>query len=125
MLKSWFSRFAVIGAVLTAVVLASSSPAMADSNKSIGNQYGTFTFIDDGDTFRICDNLADGHGVTGILVEKNAWNGTRKTVMEIDDGGDRGCDKGAFNIGNLHEYKMYFFWGGDFSTHLATGWFNE
>jgi hypothetical protein len=102
------------------------APAAAATNKTLVDSHGQFTFIDDGDVFQICDNKADGHGVTGQLLLRSGVDGSISTVMTIDDGGDDNCDKQGFNIGNWHDYKMIYWWNGDKSgTIQSTGWFNE
>ncbi|MDI6101698.1 hypothetical protein QLQ12_24050 [Actinoplanes sp. NEAU-A12] len=53
-------------------------------------------------------------------------DGDISTVMTIKDGGDDGCDKQGFNIGNWHNCRMVYWWDGNKNgTIQATGWFNE
>ncbi|CAM3198965.1 hypothetical protein [Stackebrandtia soli] len=126
MRKTWITRLAVAGAMALALVGLTAAPAAAATNKTLVDSHGQFTFIDDGDVFQICDNKADGYGVTGQLQLRSGVDGSISTVMTINDGGDDGCDKQGFNIGNWHTYRMIYWWGGNKSGTLqATGWFNE
>lgn len=110
----------------TALPLALAAPAHAVENKTLVDSHGQFTFIDDGDVFKICDTNADGHGVTGQLQLRSGVDGSISTVMTINDGGDNDCDKQGFNIGNWHTYRMIYWWNGNKSgTIQATSWFNE
>ncbi|MFI5806800.1 hypothetical protein [Streptomyces sp. NPDC051561] len=115
-----FSRIAVAGAAVAAVIAGTATPAMADTNRTISNSHGKFTFIDDGDMFEVCDTKADGHGVTGKLLE----SGSNDFVLTVTDGGDSGCDKKGYNIGNLREYQMWLSWNGGGAT-VKSIWFNE
>jgi hypothetical protein len=126
MRKTWMTRIVLAGAMAMAMVGLMASPASAD-NKSLGDSHGSFTFIDDGDMFEICDEKADGHGVIGRLVlVKAGIDGSFNYVLILDDGGDAGCDKQGFNIGNLHSYRLEYWWEGNKGdTFQATGWFNE
>ena len=126
MYKTWLTRLAVAAAMAMALVGLTAAPAAAATNKTLVDSHGQFTFIDDGDVFQICDNKADGHGVTGQLQLRSGVDGSLKTVMTINDGGDDGCDKQGFNIGNWHTYRMVYWWNGDKSgTAQFTDFFNE
>ena len=126
MYKTWITRLAVAGAMALALVGLTAAPAAAATNKTLVDSHGQFTFIDDGDMFQICDNKADGHGVTGQLQLRSGLDGSLKTVMTINDGGDSGCDKQGFNIGNWHTYRMVYWWNGNTSgTVQVTEYFNE
>lgn len=126
MRKSWLTRLALAGAMALAMVGLIASPAAAVENKTLTDSHGAFTFIDDGDVFKICDNKADGHGVTGQLILRSGVDGSRETVLTINDGGDDGCDSQGFNIGNWHTYRMVYWWDGDKTgTIQINDWFNE
>lgn len=126
MYKTWLTRLAVAAAMAMALVGLTAAPAAAATNKTLVDSHGQFTFIDDGDVFQICDNKADGHGVTGQLQLRSGVDGSLKTVMTINDGGDDGCDKQGFNIGNWHTYRMIYWWNGNKSgTVQVTEFFNE
>ena len=126
MYKTWLTRLAVAAAMAMALVGLTAAPAAAATNKTLVDSHGQFTFIDDGDVFQICDNKADGHGVTGQLQLRSGVDGSLKTVMTINDGGDDGWDKQGFNIGNWHTYRMVYWWNGNKSgTVQVTEFFNE
>ena len=126
MYKTWLTRLAVAAAMAMALMGLTAAPAAAATNKTLVDSHGQFTFIDDGDVFQICDNKADGHGVTGQLQLRSGVDGSLKTVMTINDGGDDGCDKQGFNIGNWHTYRMVYWWNGNKSgTVQVTEFFNE
>ncbi|MFF9626558.1 hypothetical protein [Streptomyces griseosporeus] len=116
---SGLARMAAIGASAAAMLFASAHPSIALesgeigtlSNKTISVNGGTLRFIDDGDVFEICDTQADGYGVYGALyynsyVTPDGW----QRVMSLDDGGDAGCDKKGYNIGNGGSYVMTLCW---------------
>ncbi|MGW7609419.1 hypothetical protein ACWGKW_19515 [Streptomyces sp. NPDC054766] len=125
MTKSKFSRMAMIGAATAGLMVALSSPAQATSNKQINlaNGRGYMKFIDDGDVFQVCDTRVDDHGVTGILWVRNA-SGLTSVAMTVDDGGDNGCDKKGYNIGQLASYQMEVCWQGGEACKFSE-WFNE
>ncbi|WP_393058966.1 hypothetical protein [Streptomyces sp. LN549] len=126
MIKS-FARIAVAGAAVATVLTGTMSTAQAtevgvlDSNKTIslpGGQ-GTMTFIDDGDVFQVCDTKADGHGVAGRLID-NTYN----EKIYIDDGGDAGCDKKGYDVGQSGSFQMQLSWNGG-GGDVKSEWFNE
>jgi hypothetical protein len=114
MLKSWLTRLAVASGVVAATVVGAAAPAMA-ADSSIATERGYMLFIDDGDVFKVCDTMVDGHGVVGKLVRVNIFTWSHTTVLTVTDGGDSGCDKKGYNIGNefLYEYQMELWWDGD------------
>ncbi|MFC4336019.1 hypothetical protein [Salininema proteolyticum] len=125
MRKSWITRLAIAGTAGLALVGMTAAPAMA-GDKTYKTDRGYFKFIDDGDMFKICDTKKDGHGVKGYLYLKDGMTGKVRKVMTIDDGGDKGCDKKGFNIGNFHQYRMVFIWNGNGGEYQAVSpWFNE
>ncbi|MGW1491022.1 hypothetical protein [Streptomyces sp. NPDC002402] len=81
--------------------------AILDTNKTISNGHGKMTYIDDGDMFEVCDTKADGHGMTGQVL---GWQGRVK--LTVTDGGDAGCDKGGYNVGQVESVKMALVWDG-------------
>ncbi|MFJ4878435.1 hypothetical protein ACIP93_24965 [Streptomyces sp. NPDC088745] len=120
-----FSRIAATGAALAALVVGTATPAMAESNKTISNSHGKMTFIDDGDMFQVCDTKADGHGMTGELVQVYP-GGSNQVRLTVTDGGDSGCDKKGYNIGNQFNelYEMWLSWNGGGAT-VKSERFNE
>ncbi|MFC7218838.1 hypothetical protein ACFQLX_11750 [Streptomyces polyrhachis] len=118
---SALTRTAAAGTAAIALLGASISPAAALeagedyatlSNKTISIVEGSMTFIDDGDVFQICDNLADGKGVYGALwYNSYIYTDGYQRVMTLSDGGDSGCDKTPHNIGNGGSYVMTICWG--------------
>ncbi|MFI6371760.1 hypothetical protein [Streptomyces sp. NPDC050546] len=124
-IKSKLTRMAMVGAAAAAMVVTSTAPAMAVSDKTISlpNGRGYMKFVDDGDVFRVCDTKADGHGVTGTLWVRNA-SGLVSKVFDLGDGGDAGCGKKPYNIGQLASYKMEVCWNGGGGCKFSE-WFNE
>ncbi|NGO78950.1 hypothetical protein G6045_25310 [Streptomyces sp. YC504] len=116
------SRFAVAGLAVASVLVATAGPAQAVSDKTIkipGGR-GWMTFYDDGDMFQVCDTLADGHGVSGRLID-NDYN----EKLYLTDGGDSGCSKKeGYNVGQLGSYQMQLSWNGD-GYDVKSEWFNE
>ncbi|MFE9888475.1 hypothetical protein [Streptomyces scopuliridis] len=106
---------ATVSAATATMVVASAYPVLAVQtndvgtldNKTVSVAGGHMTFIDDGDVFEICDTWANGTGVYGALFY-NSYIGTDgfQRVMTTEDGGDAGCDKKGYNIGNSGEYIM-------------------
>ncbi|MFG5723428.1 hypothetical protein [Streptomyces murinus] len=123
---SRLSRLAAVGAVTFTAIAASTVPASAHSDKIVylPNGRGYMKFYDNGDVFEVCDTKADGHGVTGQLWAKNQITQNGSTVFTLKDGGDKGCDKKAYDIGKLHTYSMQVEWDGDRVWHFSE-WFNE
>jgi len=77
--KHWLKRLIVALGVSLAVVAGTSTPAFA-ANTNVDVEYGgqirgSMTHIDDGDSFRVTDWYADGHGIEGCLYEMdpNTW----------------------------------------------------
>lgn len=113
MSKSWFTRAAVVGSVAVATIVGSSGAAIAsDKTLTLSGGRGAMTFIDDGDVFKVCDTRADGHGVTGELFYRSWLEPTNRLVLTVDDGGDSGCDKAGYNVGNDGYYQMRVCWDG-------------
>ncbi|MBC9729005.1 hypothetical protein [Streptomyces sp. TRM68367] len=125
MTKSKLTRMAMVGAAAATMVVASTAPAMAVSNKTIylDGSRGYMKFIDDGDVFQVCDTRADGHGVTGTLWVRNA-GGVVSKVFDLGDGGDAGCNKKGYNVGQLASYRMQVTWNGGGGSKFSA-WFNE
>ncbi|MGW1491021.1 hypothetical protein [Streptomyces sp. NPDC002402] len=94
--------------------------AILASNKviSLPDGRGKMTFIDDGDMFEVCDTKADGHGVEGTVRDN------RNTLLTVNDGGDAGCDKAGYNVGNWFSVQMTLTWDGGGGT-VYSEWFNE
>ncbi|MFE7105354.1 hypothetical protein ACFU98_18380 [Streptomyces sp. NPDC057575] len=121
------ARTAAAGAVIATVFAGTMSTAQAaeagvlTSNKtiSIPGGRGTMTFIDDGDMFQVCDTKADGHGVSGRLIDDSY-----REKIYITDGGDAGCDKKGYDVGQFGSYQMQLSWDGD-GYAVTSEWFNE
>ncbi|MGW1491024.1 hypothetical protein [Streptomyces sp. NPDC002402] len=115
------------GAAVATVFAGTVSTAQAaeatvlTSNKTISlpGGRGTMTFIDDGDMFQVCDTKADGHGVSGRLID-NSYN----EKIYIEDGGDAGCDKKGYDVGQSGSFQMQLSWNGD-GYEVKSEWFNE
>lgn len=123
-----FTRIAVAGAAVAAVLAVTPSPALAaalDTNRTISSSRGKFTFTDDGDMFEVCDTKADGHGMTGELVQVYS-GGANQVRRTITDGGDANCGKKGYNIGNQfnEQYEMWLTWNGGGAT-VKSERFNE
>ncbi|MFJ8947022.1 hypothetical protein ACIRG4_27935 [Streptomyces sp. NPDC102395] len=125
MFKSTFSRLALAGAGAAAmmVTLAPSAQAVSDKTITLPQGRGYMKFIDDGDVFQVCDTKADGHGVTGTLWVRNI-GGVTSVATTVDDGGNSGCDKKGYNIGQLASYRMELCWNGGGGC-VFSEWFNE
>ncbi|MFJ1734934.1 hypothetical protein [Streptomyces sp. NPDC088254] len=125
MFKSTFSRLALAGAGAAAmmVTLAPSAQAASDKTITLPQGRGYMKFIDDGDVFQVCDTKADGHGVTGTLWVRNV-GGVTSVATTVDDGGNSGCDKKGYNIGQLASYRMELCWNGGGGC-VFSEWFNE
>lgn len=126
MIKS-FPRVAVVGAAVATVLAGTMPTAQAaetpiltgDKTLSLPGGRGTMTFIDDGDMFQVCDTKADGHGVTGRLIG-DSYN----EKLYIEDGGDAGCGKAGYNVGQSGSFQMQLSWNGD-GYEAKSEWFNE
>ncbi|MFB7091547.1 hypothetical protein [Streptomyces sp. NPDC056296] len=121
------TRLAVAGSAVAAVLAGTAAPAMAgdaqvlDTNKTISNDHGYMTYLDNGDMFVVCDTKADGYGMTGIVQTPKA---IPLDKLKITDGGDAGCDKDGIDVTNSSDYRMKLTWdGGGLSVYSA--WFNE
>lgn len=125
MLKPTLVRLAIVGAAAAAMFVTTTSSALADSDKTIylPDGRGYMKFVDDGDVFIICDTRVDDHGVTGTL-KKQYLTGNISTLWTEQDGGDAGCDKHPYNIGNDGWYEMQLDWNGT-GGRVFSGWFNE
>ncbi|MGW4874430.1 hypothetical protein [Streptomyces chartreusis] len=126
MTRSRLSRLAALGTATLSMIIASATPSSADSDKTVylpGGR-GYMKFHDNGDVFEVCDTKADGHGVAGMLWEKNQVTQNAKTVLVLEDGGDSGCAKKGHDIGNVYTYSMNISWNGGGGTYTS-GWFNE
>ncbi|MGW7364512.1 hypothetical protein ACWGI8_14060 [Streptomyces sp. NPDC054841] len=116
-------RAAVVGSAVAAAVTFSTAAAVA-GDITISNSHGSMKYIDDGDMFQVCDTKADGYGMKGQLISIGAED---RAVLTVDDGGDAGCDKKGYNVGNGagEVYKMALVWngGGDwtYSYHFKEG----
>ncbi|MFL1432180.1 MULTISPECIES: hypothetical protein [unclassified Nocardiopsis] len=107
---SMFTRISAICAAATLTVLSAAAPAAAAAaaaDRTAEINGGRMTFIDDGDVFKICDLLKNGKGVYGAVFYNSYWDTSGyKRVMTISDGGDPGCDKKGYNIGNSGTYTF-------------------
>jgi hypothetical protein len=129
--KSRLTRLAVVSAATVGLMAASPSPAMANTNITLRNSAdgavrGHMTFHDDGDVFEVCDTRADGHGFVGYLVFKPWLGDEYLRVIKVTDGGDSGCDKRGWNVGNDGNYHMELYWSGSiYGAHSESRQFNE
>jgi hypothetical protein len=125
-MKSMLARIAMVAVGAAAMMVTMPAPAQADTDKTISLPYnrGYFKFIDDGDVFKVCDTKADGYGVRGTLYGMNNFTGVVYVALVVDDGGDSGCDKNGYNIGQLGSYKMELCWNGG-GPCVYSEWFNE
>lgn len=123
-----FSRVAVAGAAVAMVFAGTASQASAaeagvlTTDITISNSHGKMIFHDDGDMFEVCDTNADGYGMEGMLI-----GAVGQTLLDVTDGGDAGCDKGGYNVGNCLDtcdVQMRLYWNGGGSPTLSR-WFNE
>ncbi|MFE7108579.1 hypothetical protein ACFU98_05170 [Streptomyces sp. NPDC057575] len=119
MVKS-LTRIALVGAGVATALTLTASPALADTNKTIYSPQsrGKMTYIDDGDMFEVCDTKADGYGMTGVVEDVN------HTILTITDGGDAGCDKDGYNVGQLNSVRMALYWNGGGGA-VRSEYFNE
>lgn len=119
-------RLVAVGTTVMAAIAISVSPASADSDMYTWvTDRGYMHFIDDGDVFEVCDKVADGYGMTGKLQRQNTLSDGWTTVLTVTDGGDAGCDKGGFDIGNLANYRMNVSWNGQPNYEVHSVMFNE
>lgn len=103
--KHVLSRALLVSVAASALVMSGAGTAQA-ANKTVSNIYGSITHIDNGDTFKVCDNRADGHGVRGQLSD------ARNVYGEVEDGGDAGCNTFQYNVKAEHPYVMSICWLG-------------
>lgn len=115
-------RIGLAGAATATMLALTASPAGANSDKVIKypDGRGKMTYFDDGDVFEVCDTKADGHGMTGILVD-----GSFRTKVYLEDGGDSGCGKKGYDVGNFDKYQMWLQWNKDADFTVKSEWFNE
>ncbi|MEV4754344.1 hypothetical protein AB0J86_04395 [Micromonospora sp. NPDC049559] len=72
MFKNWLGRVGLTAVAAVAMIAGVGTPAFAGDTYLIlsdidGHQVGHMVHVDDGDTFRIYDDQADGYGPTGYL----------------------------------------------------------
>ncbi|MEU1458925.1 hypothetical protein [Streptomyces avermitilis] len=125
-IKSRVGRIAAAGAATAIAISLSASPASADSYKYIylPSGRGYFEFIDNGDTFQLCDTKADGQGVSAYLIRRDPLNNKQTFVVTMDDGGDSSCATKTYNINDYYDYQMGVWWHGD-GTIYSNDWFHE
>ncbi|NGO47381.1 hypothetical protein [Streptomyces ureilyticus] len=112
MAKAMLRRGALIGSAAAAMIGFAAAPAAANAGVELPYDRGDMTFIDDGDRFAVCDSRADGHGVTGYLRTINHNTGDIVTLDSWDDGGDKGCDGGNFDVRGNKAHDMVLCWHG-------------
>lgn len=83
--------------------MSATASAVETGTTTVTNNYGgikrgTFSHIDDGDHFSVCDLNPDGHGVSGTLLKREPITGDYSIKKSQSDGGDAGCDSFTFNI---------------------------
>ncbi|MFI0446819.1 hypothetical protein [Actinomadura sp. 6N118] len=103
--KNVLSRALMVGVAASAIVMTAAGTAQA-ADKTVSNRYGSITHIDNGDSFKVCDTRADGHGVVGQLSD------ARNIYGEVEDGGDSGCNTFQYNVKAEHPYVMSICWKG-------------
>ncbi|MFI5801309.1 hypothetical protein [Streptomyces sp. NPDC051561] len=123
-MASSLTRIAVAGAAVAAIFAGTASAAQAaevgtmDTNKTISNGHGKMTYIDNGDMFQVCDTKADGYGMTGQVIRPGG-----NPLLTVTDGGDAGCDKAGYDVGQIWSVQMALVWdgGGDwvYSEHFT------
>lgn len=123
-MNKWSTRSAVIAAGAAAVMVVSAQQAMAVENITISSYYGSMTFFDDGDVFKICDTYKDGSGVKGYI-KYQPIIGSPDIIATLDDGGDAGCDKLPLNVGNDGDYQMVLCGQMGMGECVSSRWFNE
>lgn len=91
----------------TGTAQASSEDVATLSNRTVEVSGGTLTHIDDGDVFRICDTWKDGRAVYGaVFYNSYVYPDGYKRTKTLNDGGDAGCDKKAYDISNSGTYTI-------------------
>lgn len=108
---------AATAATLLLVGAASAATAVSTGTTTVAHYHdgvkrGTFSHIDDGDTFRVCDTYADGHGVTAHILQEEPITNDWSIRRSADDGGDAGCDSFTFDIKGGEDYMMRVCWKG-------------
>ncbi|KUN75746.1 hypothetical protein [Streptomyces griseoruber] len=121
MFKSKLARATLVVSASAVLVVAMSSSAQAITNKTVSlpDSRGYMHFHDDGDVFSVCDTRADGHGVSG-----NLMNADNAVVFTLKDDTDDGCAKKGYNVG-IRAVRMEIWWDGDFSKVYYSDWFRE
>lgn len=117
MLRSWVSRLTLVCATVVALIVGTAGVAAAGDtwlylSDIDGRALGRMIHLDpDPDTFKVCDDRADGHGVTGKLyIYIAGWQ-----LREVEsDGGDTGCDYFDYNVvPYAAKYLMKICWNGN------------
>jgi hypothetical protein len=129
---SVMKRIGVVGAGAAVLVGAVASPASA-ADLTVEVPGGYMKHVDDGDIFKVCDTRGDGQGIYGTLWYDSFYTtGGYKLVLKLSDGGDSGCGRSVYDIGNNGHYVMAVCYGsyptdpwpiGSACTHSAG--FNE
>ncbi|WP_433545940.1 hypothetical protein ACQPZG_12860 [Streptomyces sp. CA-294286] len=118
-----FTRMAVTGVAAATLLVATATPAMADSDIILKFNHGYFLYHDNGDMFEVCDTKADGHGVVGRLMENNDNSPVPGfgEILRVDDGGDAGCDKKGHDVQKSpsYTYQMRLHWNGGGGTIVS------
>lgn len=120
LLSTLIPRFMIAltgAALLVASVGSPASAVTADYAVTInteGYNRGMMHFIDDGDQFQLCDQRADGYGVTGYLQFLYS-DGVWRTNFTMTDGGDSGCGYKTQDIKAEYgySYRMKVCWSGN------------
>lgn len=123
--KPWLTRAAVVVGVIVATLVGSSGVALAADFTVTLSGRGKVTFIDDGDMFKVCDTKRDGYGVTAELYFLPWLGSVQRLVFSVADGGDAGCDKAGYNVGNDGTYALLLCWNGPNATCHWSNEFNE
>jgi hypothetical protein len=92
-------KVATVGAGLVAGALWIAAPMASAALPSVSNGYGHLTFNDDGDSYTVCDDNADGMSAIGRISVKQAdgsWNDFAWVADQ--DGAGNGCNGNNVDI---------------------------
>ncbi|RRS01370.1 hypothetical protein [Glycomyces terrestris] len=115
MFTTFAKRALVVGAAMTAMVLAASGQAQAANAYLIlsdrdGRQLGTMTHYDaETDRFTVCDTQSEGRNIIGKLYAE----GGDTPLLTITDGSDAGCDSKTYNLRAGRTYEMLVYLSGE------------
>lgn len=112
---SIFRNVATVGTVAAATVLLAASPSLAGTNVSVSSyvcaqvacayEAARATFTADGDTWKVCDEYADGDRAKMSISFTNS-NGSVETDYTEATGGANTCVKDSVNIPEGHRVTV-------------------